>query len=623
MAFPSAALSSLVRGAARGAIAARWGIAVVVLAYVVFSTMFNTTSPGSDGHYTWLFTRSLVYDHDIDFTNDYRICGDPYDKNHDRGTGHPDNPFYVGPTVTWAPLLWVMKTVTTLPADAPEQEKQACRGPITARTLWLGTVLGALTIGLMYRIGRRYADDGPAALAAGLLGFASSLPAYAAIMPSYSHVHDAFWAGVTVLSAQRASERPRSIPRWALAGAAVGIGLLQRPVSVAYGIVPAALALAVLWRQWRTLALAFAAMGAGAFLCGALPQMLVYKYLYGSFWAGAPHGHLYMQYAHAHPWLVLFAPHGGLFYTAPVVWLAVPGAVVALRERSTRAFAGGLLLAAAATVWLSSAPIDWHGSGTFGARRLTSLLPLLAAPAAIALARANRWLRARPARARTALGVAVFVPIAFTIVGASYGLGLGRVTTEWGLPQAGLYGVGEEAAWSFVDDHVGDLSLLPAEAIFHLRYGLPMSSWRDATEPLYQRNYRTLQWERGDIDLTRKQHANLVTGFDAEEDGMHVQRRRATLVFAAQWPFATSVTVKTYASRETRLRVALGRTFGASVGLGEVTAGPQEATSVLSIPAGAFDSGLVEIVFERIDLAGELTIRWVKVDDASSHPGSM
>ncbi len=57
-----------------------------------------------------------------------------------------------------------------------------------------------------------------------------------------------------------------------------------------------------------------------------------------------------MQYGHAHPWLVLFAPHGGLFFVAPSVWIAVAGIVVALRDESTQVLATALLLACTATV---------------------------------------------------------------------------------------------------------------------------------------------------------------------------------------------------------------------------------------------------------------------------------
>jgi hypothetical protein len=615
-------IGSLTGPVLRRAYGARWGILISLAAYVLFLWMFSTgpyaRNTSSDGFYTWLYARSIAYDHDIDFTNDYALCGDPQGKNIFRGTHHPDNPFYIGPSVIWAPVLTVLRYTLPLPADSPEKVKLGCEGPLTGNTLGIGPLLGALSIWLMYRIARRHTGDGPAALTAGLLGLGSTLPAYAAMMASYSHVHDTFWAAVTVTAAVRAAEKPRSIARWALAGAAVGVGLLQRPVSVVFGLVPATLAVTTLRKEVRVLALALAALGGCAFVFGALPQMLVYKYLYGTFWLGAPHGRYYMQYGHAHPWLVLFAPHGGLFFSTPVAWLAVPGAIAGVRARETRVYILSLLAACAVVTWLSAAALNWHGSGTFGARRLTSLLPLLAAPVAITLARARRWLRARPSRATAALGVAVVVPVAFAIAGASYGLGR-DVTTEAGMSQADLYGTGTRVSWGVLDDRIGDLSILPAEVLFHLRYGLRMNAFRDATEPLYSRDYRTMDWTAHEIDLTKGQHGNLTTGFASADDGRHMTGRRATMVFAAQWPFATRILVKTQATPPTRVRVGLGTPFGVRW-YGEVFAESTETTAPLAIPQGGFDSGIVEIVFDRDELASEVRISRLSFEDSTSYP---
>jgi hypothetical protein len=618
----SIALASRV---ASGVWACRWGVAIAVVAYALLRTMYVTTpvaqSPGSDGFYTWLYTRSIVFDHDIDFANDYALCGDPHGKNLDRGTGHRDNPFYVGPTVIWAPILWAERSLARLPPDAPDSIKGACWGPLVAKTLSIGPVLGALTIWLMYRIARRWARDGGAALAAGLLGLCSSLPAYATMGPSYSHVHDAFWAGASILASLRAAERPRSLLRWALAGAFVGIGMLQRPVSVVHAAVPAALAAATLYRERWTLVRALGATGIPAFAFGMLPQMLIYKYLYGSYWAGAPHGRFFMQYGHAHPWLVLFAPHGGLFYVCPAAWLAVFGATAAFRARDKRVLMAALLASCAAAVWLSAASIDWTGSGTFGARRLTSMLPLLAAPTALALERIGAWLRAKPGRARVGLGVAILVPAAFTILGATYGLGRDRVPTEVGLSQADLYGTGDQVAWGFLDEHLGDVAVLPAEIVFHLRYGLAMNAFRDATEPrYYYRDYRTMVLGPNGLDLTRRQHAKLLAGFVARDDGEHIDGVRGSLVFAAFWPYATGIAVTSHASEGTRLKVGRGGPFGTRTWFGEIATGPRETTSVLPIPRGGFDSGLVEIVFERIGGPADVAISAVTFEDTTRYP---
>ncbi len=74
-------------------------VAYVAL-YFIDATAFH---PSGDGYYSWVFARSLAFDGDIELTIDYAQCGDPFDVGRDRGPGHPDNPFYVGPALFWVP----------------------------------------------------------------------------------------------------------------------------------------------------------------------------------------------------------------------------------------------------------------------------------------------------------------------------------------------------------------------------------------------------------------------------------------------------------------------------------------------------------------------------------------
>jgi hypothetical protein len=240
---------------------------------------------------------------------------------------------------------------------------------------------------------------------------------------------------------------------------------------------------------------------------------------------------------------------------------------------------------------------------------------LIAVPAAIALSRMARWFRAKPSRALAALGLAVFLPIAFTLFGVAYGLGQ-QVTTESGMSQADFYGKGDEVAWGYVDRKFGDLAILPAEFVFHRRYG--KVAFRDVTEPLYGRNYRTMDWEKRDIDLLKGSHVSQVTGFTSADDGMHLVGTRGTVVFSAEWPFATSVTVKARASTDVHLSVGRGGVFGTKW-YGQVPTGPQGSSTDLTIPPGGFDSGIVEIVIERVEREGDVVVQSLHFDDTGKY----
>jgi len=97
---------------------------------------------------------------------------------------------------------------------------------------------------------------------------------------------------------------------------------------------------------------------------------------------------------------------------------------------------------------------------------------------------------------------------------------------------------------------------------------------------------------------------------------------RATFVFAAQWPFATQILVNAMATPATHVRVGRGTPFGV-VWYGDILAQPTEATAVRPIPAGGFDSGIVEIVFERADLAGDVRISRLTFEDSTVYPPAL
>ena len=120
---------------------------VPLLAYVAIYFADGTGfHPSGDGYYSWVFARSLVFDGDVDFGNDYALCGDPFRVGVDRGSGHPDNPFYAGPAAFWMVPLGLLRLVFTIAAGAARAESASCAGWMTALTILTGPLCGALSI---------------------------------------------------------------------------------------------------------------------------------------------------------------------------------------------------------------------------------------------------------------------------------------------------------------------------------------------------------------------------------------------------------------------------------------------------------------------------------------------
>src|SRR5260370_309824 len=81
-------------------------------------------------------------------------------------------------------------------------------------TVRCSPLAGALTILLSYFIARRFARPMSAAVASAAFALTGSLAMYATIIPTYSHVFEAFSLALVVWTALRASERPGAPGRW-------------------------------------------------------------------------------------------------------------------------------------------------------------------------------------------------------------------------------------------------------------------------------------------------------------------------------------------------------------------------------------------------------------------------
>jgi len=612
----------------------RWGVLVTLLAFGV-AVLIMARDPYArnaqgDGHYAWLFARSIVYDGDIDFKNDYAACGDPWAVGVDRGTGHPNNNFAFGHAIFWIPALELARVFIRIPASAPPAIQLSCEGPRVAAVLYASPVVGALTIFLAYLVARRLASDGAAALAAGLIGIAGTNLAYAGFMVSYSHIYASFAVALLIWSTLRADEISNGpdasgeLGRWSLVAFAIALAELQRPTALVFAILPFVLTLRT-WvrRRWsRGRVVVVLTILATGVVAGALPTLLVNRYLFGSPWA-VPQGRYFLFFAHAHPWLVLFAPRGGLFYSAPTAWLGVIGLGLAFRDPKWRLVFAALAVSAALEIFIASSALDWHGSWGFGARRLTTLTPMLVAAAALLLERARRWVSRKRTRASTILGLGALAAATLFGFGVVDGSAHNAIVPDSGHSQADFYGAGSRWVWRLLDENVGDLAILPAEIAFSARYHLPCRSFRDATEP-----FAYVREQRGDLHFNAQQFPlgdprmmTISTGLSSVSDALRFNAPRARIVFAAEWPFATAYEVTIRDGRSARLRVGVGHAFGAVTWLVASPAAviaQKSPTIRFSIPRGEFDSGINEIVLEDDDPSLEITS--FRILDEASYP---
>ena len=353
------------------------------------------------GYFSYL--HSIVFDRDLVLANEYAIFGVKGPGLTEAGVSHS---FYaIGPAVSWLPfylgthaVLTVAKPLVELPWPA-----DGLSAPYQYAARW-GTAFWFL-FGA-YFLHREMAGRFPRnAARLGLAGAIVATPSlyYVTVGLTMAHGLAAAWAclsfagGLAALRSGRARD-------WAWCGAALGLLMMARWQAFAFALFPMLVALARIFRDRKELR--SAAIGAFAGLAAFLPQMIIWKLQYGVWvWIPrqyGPRAHLsWFDLSTAHWQDILWSSNKGLFVWTPLTFFCLVGLIMALRRAPVVSIGGGLVFVA--TVILSSATPDWHGSDAFGSRKFDLMLPFFA----WGLARLSESLLKRPALV-VGLGVASF-----------------------------------------------------------------------------------------------------------------------------------------------------------------------------------------------------------------------
>ena len=359
--------------------------------------------------------RSVVFDADVDFTNDWQVLERPVPAPVPE-TGRPRSTHAVGAPVLWAPFyLAAHGYVKVLHAAGDDAfPADGFSGPYR-RAAALGTVAAAM-LGA-FALGRMLARRHPAAVAAWAVGGAvavSPVLYYVFVVPSMAH-GVTFAAAAGLLWAWDRARREPSLRAWIAVGALLGLLTLTRWQAAVALLMVAPLAL-VQWRA-RTVRAGWLAAAALAGTVAFLPQLLVWKGVFGRFLVARPHGEGYVGLASPHLVDVLVSANHGLLSWTPGALLGLLGLVLGLRR--DRLLHGSALLVCAATAWVNGAVTDWdwEGGDAFGARRFDLVVPLLAVGLATLLSGAAALQRRRP----------LFLPACLLLALGAWNLGLIRL----------------------------------------------------------------------------------------------------------------------------------------------------------------------------------------------------
>lgn len=368
------------------------GWKALLLAFVLTLPLVTPKIRGADEIEYFSYLRSLAFDHDVEFGNEYRhfhslnpqgLAGfkATFLDLRESQTGAHINFAPMGAGVLWSPFyLAAHLGVRLARAAGASVAADGFSLPYVAAACYASALYGFLGLLLVHdaliRFGRFSEATATFAVLAVWLG--TPLLYYMTLAPAFSHACSVFAVALLVWLTLRLLDQGRSTPvAWATVGAALGLAGLVREQDALFVVVPAGvlLAEAVRTRDWP-LALLKGLLFA---LCAALlflPQLLAYRALNGTFSPSRMVARK-LSYASPHFFPVLFDPGHGLFAWTPLLLLATAGLfALAARRRDLASVLLGL--AFLLQVWINGSLESWTQAGAFGSRRFISVTPALA-----------------------------------------------------------------------------------------------------------------------------------------------------------------------------------------------------------------------------------------------------
>src|SRR3954452_3894834 len=375
------------------------------------------------------YLRSLWFDHDVSFENEYQYfydhriaqSGDFHQTFLELTTpaGRRINYGTLGSAILWAPFYAVGDAVARVAhAAGRDVPVDGYSRPYVSAVAYGSAFYGFAAIVLGIAAARRLVGAGE--IGSGLaVWLGTPVLFYMYIAPPFSHACSAFAVALFV-STWLHVRSTWSVRGAALLGLSGALVAMVREQDILFAVVPAldyVLTVAVRpaegphgKRFGRSLAPALA--GCVAFAIGYLPQLLAYQALNGR---PRPSELVTrkMNWAAPHALQVLASPEHGFFFWTALALLSVAGlAMLSLRgDADRRRIGGGLLLMVGLQVYVSGAVESWTVAGAFGQRRFVSTTMILVVGLAVIRQRAAAWKAGRIA-VNVAIALAVWWNIA-------------------------------------------------------------------------------------------------------------------------------------------------------------------------------------------------------------------
>lgn len=399
----------------------------VLVVLFLLSLPFVQPHIEGDGIGYYAYARSMLIDHNLDFEGDWKDpnTGDAVVEGYENGhvlwshytkTGHRVDHFAAGPAILWAPFLVATHLgVLTLDYFGWKIPPDGYSRPYRVSMALATALYGFLGLWFSFQLARSYFDEMWAFLATLGIWFASSLPAYMYVDPSWAHAHSVF-AGSLFLWYWHRTIGKRSGMQWAVLGFISGLMLDVYYANFVFLLAPLIESVIDLLRAWQKPGHEFSTirkivqfnlLAALAAFVAFLPTFITRQVIFGNPFGMGLYTQWHWNWDRPAFWPILVSSNRGIAIWTPLLIPAVAG-LFFLRRREPKL--GGIFLAIAAGYYALIATYPWwDGISSFGNRYFITLTPLYIVGLAALLAAFARHRRDQPGTFRRALALIVLL----------------------------------------------------------------------------------------------------------------------------------------------------------------------------------------------------------------------
>lgn len=352
----------------------------VIINLAVIAAMVFILKPdwriGGDGFGYYSYIRSVVFDHDFNFKNEYtefdRFYG-THAATRLTPTGKVANLYSVGPAILVSPFFAGAYMVDKSHPQDSEYKLAGFNKPYQV-AIFFAAVFYFL-IGLLFIFwSLDVLFSRAVALVAGTATWLlSPLIFYIIYEPSMSHVFSFFALSGLFYFCLR-SRNNISKKDYIILGLWFGLAMLVRWQNIVVVLLPLYVLFSNRLMYWtdKLKSLLYFSVTAGIVF---LPQILMWHYLFGS-WILIPQGNDFFNWQNPQVINFLFSGWHGLFFWQPWLIFGVIGLLFLFMRDKFLAII--LFLILAGQIYINSATVDWTSGSAFGARRMTDYIFIFA-----------------------------------------------------------------------------------------------------------------------------------------------------------------------------------------------------------------------------------------------------